>query len=121
MSLLPPRPVDFADWRRDTRLLSFSPPIFASGFNRMMSAPVSHLKLPHFRGSFHNRISKGNTNFDEFCHCVDSMNKPTVVGRREMEGAWAQYLMRAWKLWVTEESRIQNLTFLAGESSLDIL
>ncbi|PSS13232.1 hypothetical protein M430DRAFT_266710 [Amorphotheca resinae ATCC 22711] len=71
------------------------PVVYWSHWNRLMSTPYRTELVPRFRGTFNEVLD--NMNFLSFCQAVDQKAvhmKGRVLGRLEMEGLYAQFLIK---------------------------
>jgi hypothetical protein len=70
------------------------PVVYWRHWNRLMSTPYRTELIPRFKGTFNEVLD--NMNFLSFCEAVDYMAvhiNARVLGRLEMEGLYAQFLI----------------------------
>lgn len=78
-------------------------------YTRITSPAPRALKIPKCRNGGFNRVRLRNVTYLTFCFEMEKLNRPLVIDRREMEIAWATFLLKFFRLWEgDEQARIRK-------------
>jgi len=78
-------------------------------YTRITAPAPRALKIPKCRHGGFNRVRLRNVTYLTFCYEMEKLNRPLVIDRREMEIAWAGFLLKFFRLWEgDEQARIRK-------------
>lgn len=77
-------------------------PVALSTYTRITAPAPRPLRIPRCHNGF-NRIRLHNVTYLTFCFEMEKLNRPLVIDRREMEVAWATFLLKFFRIWEGDE------------------